>query len=47
MGGIKQEQGDAPQQPRASNSVDPPQEEVSSSLYVCLFWFVLVCFYLL
>uniref|UniRef100_A0A3P8UPT6 High mobility group 20B n=1 Tax=Cynoglossus semilaevis TaxID=244447 RepID=A0A3P8UPT6_CYNSE len=33
MGGIKQEQGDAPQQPRASNSVDPPQEEVSSSLY--------------
>ncbi|XP_008336801.1 SWI/SNF-related matrix-associated actin-dependent regulator of chromatin subfamily E member 1-related [Cynoglossus semilaevis] len=27
MGGIKQEQGDAPQQPRASNSVDPPQEE--------------------
>lgn len=29
MGGIKQEQNEAPQQPKASHSADPPPEEVS------------------
>lgn len=31
MGGIKQEQSDASQQPRASHSADQPQEEVSAA----------------
>lgn len=30
MGGIKQEQSDASQQPKASHSADQPQEEVST-----------------
>lgn len=30
MGGIKQEQSDAAQQPRASHSADQPQDEVST-----------------
>lgn len=29
MGGIKQEQTDAPQQPKGSHSADQPQDEVS------------------
>lgn len=31
MGGIKQEQSDASQQPKASHSADQPQDEVSTS----------------
>lgn len=31
MGGIKQEQSDASQQPKSSHSVDQPQDEVGTA----------------